>query len=197
MDSSDAVCFNLDDIVMPIKPDVLTKLLEETNYCLVKTKFLKDGFSNGFDLQYHGPVNRRNRSKNLPFRVGNPQDMWDKIMKEVRLHRYAGPFTEIPYSHFIQSPIGLVPKAGNKTRLIFHLSYNFQDYVSVNDCTPDELCKVKYNDLDHAIKNCLKMQKLWVEKFGNARTFPGIYFTKTDVVSAFRIILNRPEHYAG
>ena len=47
-------------------------------------------------------------------------------MKEVRLKRVAGPFKEIPFESFIQSAIGLVPKAGSdKTRLIFHLSYKF------------------------------------------------------------------------
>ena len=74
-------------------------------------------------------------------------------MKEVRAGQYAGPFNTIPYKNFIQSPIGLVPKAGNKTRLIFHLSFKFVDangvnIGSVNNCTPRELCSVKYNDLD-------------------------------------------------
>ena len=59
-----------------------------------------------------------------------------------------------------QSPIGLVPKAGNKMRLIFHLLYDFPDgSKSINHHTPEELCSVKYNDLDHAIKGCLKLLK--------------------------------------
>ena len=45
-------------------------------------------------------------------------------MKEIAEKRMAGPFEDIPFEHFIQSPIGLVPKdGGKKTRLIFHLSY--------------------------------------------------------------------------
>ena len=78
-------------------------------------------------------------------------------MKEVQSGRYAGPYDEIPYENFIQSPIGLVPKSGIKTRLIFHLSFHFDKrdannrQPSVNACTPKNLCSVKYNDLDTAM----------------------------------------------
>ena len=82
-------------------------------------------------------------------------DMWQKIMKEVKLGHYAGPYQEIPYQFYVQSPAGLVPKAGNKTRLIFHLSFDFEDFKSVNYYIPKELCSVKYRDLDHAVHNCL------------------------------------------
>ena len=79
-------------------------------------------------------------------------------MNEVKLNRYAGPFREadIPYNNYIQSLVGLVPKAGGKTRLIFHLSYQFE-LGSVNGNTPSEWCSVKYNNLDHAVKNSLKL----------------------------------------
>ena len=48
-------------------------------------------------------------------------------MKEVQVGRFAGPsdLDNLPFDSFIQSPVGLVPKAGNKTRLIFHLSFDF------------------------------------------------------------------------
>ena len=80
-------------------------------------------------------------------------------MKEVKLGHYAGPFFgQPPFENFMQSPIGLVPKAGGQTRLIFHLSYNFSESdKSFNFHTPDHLCSVKYNDLDHAVANCLKL----------------------------------------
>ena len=80
-------------------------------------------------------------------------------MKEVKLGRYAGPFKDKPpFENFIQSPIGLVPKAGGKTRLIFHLSYQFRNgNESVNYWIPKDLCSVKYKDLDHVIVNCLKL----------------------------------------
>ena len=79
-------------------------------------------------------------------------------MKEVQARRYAGPFANPPFDdHFIQSPIGMVPKDGGKqTRLIFHLSFDFDDDMkSVNHFTPKEICSVKYNDLDKAVQNLI------------------------------------------
>ena len=67
------------------------------------------------------------KSPNLKLNIGDEVDLWNKVMKEVKLGRYAGPFKEIPdefADDFIQSLIGLVPKDdGKDTRLIFHLSY--------------------------------------------------------------------------
>ena len=48
-------------------------------------------------------------------------------MEEVQLGHYAGLFKVIPYENYIQSTIRLVPKAGGKTRLIFHLSFDFSE----------------------------------------------------------------------
>ena len=121
-------------------------------------------------------------------------------MKEVSLNRYAGPFDEVPYHNFIQSPIGLVPKAGNQTRLIFHLSYNFGDNLeklgSVNHFTPKEMCTVKYNDLDHAIKASLKLAKesqtnkldpKLIDHIGE-QIVATIFYSKSDLKSAFRLV---------
>ena len=90
------------------------------------------------------PVNRQHTSSNIPLRAGTKTDLWNKIMKEVWLSRFAGPYKEedFPFSEFVQSPVRLVPKSGNKTRLIFHLSYNFGDkmdersiiFILLNDC---------------------------------------------------------------
>ena len=77
-------------------------------------------------------------------------------MKEVKEKRFAGPFREIPFEHFIQSPIGMVPKYGGKDyRLIFHLSYPKRGNT-VNANTPQEICLVKYPDFSSAIKRCLQ-----------------------------------------
>ena len=56
------------------------------------------------------------------------------MLKEVKLNHFAGPFSEIPYENYIQSPVGLVPKSDNDTRLVFHLSAPRND--SVNSNTP-------------------------------------------------------------
>ena len=113
--------FNLTDIVTPINWRVLEQLLNQANYCPIKSSKLVQGFRFGFDLGYEGPTKCRSSSKNLPFSVGNKNILWNKLMKEIKLGHVAGPYDDIPFDYFIQSPIGLVPKDnGLQTRLIFH-----------------------------------------------------------------------------
>ena len=109
--------------------------------------------------------------------------MWDKIVKEVHLGRVAGPFEEVPYFNYMQSPIGLFPKAGGKTRLIFHLSYQFPSGLgSLNGNMCKESCSVKYQDLDKAVKACLELFETVPE------THQNLYFGRSDLVSALRIL---------
>ena len=129
--------------------------MRKYNYDAAATKYLKEGFTNGFDIGYQGPKERKSCSNKLPLHVGSKTELWNKLMKEVKLGRVAGPFEEIPFDNFIQSPIGLVPKAGSnsgKTRLIFHLSYDFNPgEESLNFHTPRDICTMKYKDLDLAM----------------------------------------------
>ena len=110
-------CFNgdIEKIVMPINVQKLKEMLETLNYNKEETAYLAEGFTDGFDIGYRGPIDRQDRSANIPLRIGNKFELWEKLMKEVKLGRYAGPFGQIPYKKYMQSPIGLVPKAGNKT----------------------------------------------------------------------------------
>ena len=78
---------------------------------------------------------------------------------------------------FIQSPVGLVPKGTNGTRLIFHLSYP-RDGKSVNSETPKHLCSVSYKDIDFAIKMCKQEGE-------------GCFVAKSDMQSAFHTNLTR------
>ena len=148
---------NLEDIITPVKADVLKNLLDATSYDAVKTNFLVQGFRNGFSLQYEGPLQGSKRTApNLKLRIGNKIELWNKVMKEVELGRYAGPFEEPPFESFIQSPIGLVPKdKGQKTRLIFHLSYPCNGH-SVNSGIPKHKARVHYPAFDEAVKLCLQ-----------------------------------------
>ena len=181
--------FDLQNICTPVNPEVLKRMLLEANYDMAETEFLYNGFKFGFDIGYKGPKVRTDQARNIPFTVGNKFIMWEKIMKEVEAGRYAGPYKEPPYKRFIQSPIGLVPKAGNKTRLIFHLSYTFKESgnESVNFWTPEELCSVHYNDLDHAITNSLRVSMGNNRDQGEpqART---LFYGKSDLLSAFRVL---------
>ena len=150
---------NLNDIVTPIQVAEYAGLLFRAGYDPEKATELVQGFSQGFDIGYRGPTRRQSTSRNIPFSIGNEVVMWNKIMKEVRMGRVAGPFTFIPYKNYMQSPIGLVPKANNQTRLIFHLSFHFNnnEVKSLNFHTPEEQCTVQYKDLDYAMKASLDL----------------------------------------
>ena len=153
--------YDLDNIITPVNVDVLERLLIQSNYSTSETEFLVDGFRNGFPIGYHGPTNVKSYSQNLPLTVGSITELWQKMMTEVENKRFAGPFETIPFDHFIQSPVGLVPKdGGKKTQLIFHLSHpRLPSHVpqrSVNANTPEHLSKVNYPDFSEAIKLILK-----------------------------------------
>ena len=172
---------NLADIVTPVKASILQQLLSQAGYDKVKTEFLVKGFTDGFCLNYSGPLSKGRRfANNLKFRIGTPLELWNKVMKEVELGRYAGPFEEPPFEDFVQSPIGLVPKdKGKKTRLIFHLSYP-RGGNSVNSGIPKEYCSVKYPDFEEAVKLCLAQGA-------------NCHVAKSDMSSAFRHVPMRKD----
>ena len=165
--------YDLQNIYTPIDAEKFGNLLSEAGYDPAKTQFIYQGFKNGFPLNYQGETNVKRRSRNLPLNVGNKTDLWNKIMKEVRDKRVAGPYTEILFDTYIQSPVGLVPKdQGRKTQLIFHLSHP-KNGDSVNSAIPAEMCFVQYQDFTQAIILCLQCGKTCV-------------MGKSDLSSAFR-----------
>ena len=170
----EACNMDLEAIVTRVRPQRLEQLLKDSGYDRGKTKYLVDGFTNGFKFHYKGPLENGQRfAPNLKLRIGSKTELWNKVMKEVELGRYAGPFDKPPFDSFVQSPIGLVPKdKGQKTRLIFHLSYQ-KDGDSVNSGIPFEKCTVRYPEFDHAVKLCLQEGE-------------GCYIVKSDMSSAFR-----------
>ena len=189
-------CLQLDDIVTPIDADLLQQLLYDTGYNPIKTSWLVDGFRNGFDMGYREPLVQTNLSENLPLNVGSPVELWNKLMSEVRVRRVAGPFLNIPYDSYIQSPIGLVPKDEKKTRLIFHLSYDFNKkgqmdpaMRSFNFHTAEEFSTVKYRDLDYAIHTCVCLCK----KSNDINDYrDSLHLEKTDLKSTFRLLPGLP-----
>ena len=150
---------NLTDIVTPIDVDKLEELLIQSRYNKRKGDYLIEGFRYGFDICYQGDSKVKKTAPNLKLNVGSPTELWNKVMKEVGAGRYAGPFEDIPFEFYVQSPIGLVPKdRGKKTRLIFHLSYP-KNGDSVNSEIPKDKCTVKYPSFDEAVKLCLSEGK--------------------------------------
>ena len=107
-----------------MKVDKLEEMLKHYEYDPKELDFIVDGFCNGFQIGYKGNRDVQMRSPNLKLDCGSPEVLWQKMMKEVQNNRFAGPFENIPFKNYTQSPVGLVPKgAGMDTRLIFHLSY--------------------------------------------------------------------------
>ena len=160
-------------MVTPVNVTAYQKLLDETAYDSKESRFLTDGFKFGFDLGYRGDTKVKRTAPNLKFNVGNHIVLWNKIMKEVKEGRFAGPYASIPYEYHIQSPVGLVPKdGGDGTRLIFHLSFP-RSGKSVNSETPKELTTVHYCDFADAVRLC--------SKYGI-----GCVLGKSDMKSAFR-----------
>ena len=137
----------------------LENLLIQTGYPDRERNFIVNGFRHGFRIGYKGPTNVKLTAPNLKLEKPEHQViLWNKVMKEVKLKCFAGPFEDIPFkeTHYIQSPIWLVPKDnGSDMRLIFHLSYPRGTGRSVNANTPAELCSVKYPDFNEVIKICL------------------------------------------
>ena len=121
----EAINLDLKNLITPVKADVLEKLLKQSNCDLDKTNYLVDGFKEGFKLHLRGNLKECQRlAPNLKLRVGSKLELWNKVMAEVELGRFAGPFDKPPFEFFVQLPIGLVPKdKGLKTRFIFHLSF--------------------------------------------------------------------------
>ena len=160
------------------------ELLQQSWYLVAKMNFVLQGFREGFDIGYQGPVEVVRTAPNLKLRVGLELILWNKVMKEVGLKHFVGPFAQVPFEHYIQSPIGLVPKDnGNDTRLIFHLSYPHRGTTSVNANMPQELCHVRYPDIDDAIRMVLALGA------------SPIYLSKSDFKSAFRILGLNPRSW--
>ena len=140
--------YDLQNVYSPVDADILNQLLTQSNYDVTERQFLVNGFREGFSIGYQGPANRSSTSKNIPFLpgVGDEMDLWQKIMSEVKELRVAGPYEEVPFDQFIQSPVGLVPKSGGRTCMIFHLSFNFSKDLdkdgSLNHFTPADMCSV-------------------------------------------------------
>ena len=185
--------YDLKNIETPVKVAEYKKLLIEANYDKQKTKYLVNGFKRGFSLRFQGDRKVQRDAPNLPFTIGNETILWNKVMAEVEAKRFAGPFKEPPFKHYIQSPIGLVPKdKGKKTRLIFHLSYPRDGlYDSVNKSIPNDYCTVKYPSFDKAVQLCIKAGKnCSIAKSDMSRAFRNVPLRKGD----FMIMIMKAKH---
>ena len=63
--------FDVDHIITPVNAERLEEMLVATGYDEQKTRYLVEGFRNGFDFGYTGPTDRADTSTNIPFSVGD------------------------------------------------------------------------------------------------------------------------------
>ena len=100
-----------------------------------------------------------------------------ELERELTLQRKVGPFLEPPFSHFVGSPMGAIPKKHSnppKWRIIHDLSWPAGHFT--NDGIPQDLFSCSYDSLDSAI--CI------LKHLG-----PGALMSKLDLSDAFRHIL--------
>lgn len=134
----------------------------------------------GFELHINS-LHPRESCTNLVSAYQFPNIVDEKLQKEIKAGRIAGPFETRPFENFHASPLGIVKKKLPGTyRLIHHLSS--PKNMSVNDSIPEEFCTVKYSSIADAIA---KLKTI-------GRHSP---FSKTDVKNAFRIIPLNPSFY--
>jgi hypothetical protein len=157
----------------------LDALLE--NYPITEDKIkLSEGFKNGFRLEYKGP-RISITTKNLKPAVENKfitREKLQKLQKEVKLERRAGPFPTKPISTLRTSPICIVPKHDGGWRLITHLSY--PPGQGVNSFIDQEDYSVRYSSFDEIVSIVSDLGK-------------GALLGIRDIKSAFRLL---PVHRA-
>ena len=132
------------------------------------------GFRFGLNIYYQGPECQRT-CQNLPSARSNPDIFRQKFMKEVNINRFIGPFPIPPMPHLQCSPMGLVPKKGNKGKFRMITNLSFPPGDSVNTYIPKHYSTVHYKSFDEAV--------LLITKQGYF-----CYMGKTDVESAFHLI---------
>ena len=163
----------------PIKVDEIIPLLKL--YPDKKSAVtLKEGFVNGFKLGYLGERIGR-EAKNLKSVENDPARALEKLNKEIKMDRIAGPFKECPIQNLIISPIGLVPKSEpGKFRLIQHLSH--PEGNSINDGIDPDMSTVKYASFDVAVRLVVCVGR-------------GALMSKADIESAFRLLPIHPDDF--
>lgn len=140
---------------------------------------LKNGFTNGFRLNYSGN-SFQSDVKNLKSAYLHSNELNEKISKELKLGHIIGPFNEPPLDNFKVSPVGLVPKSDGGWRLITHLSYPYGG--SVNDGIDDKLCSVSYTSFDKVSQMVFDLGC-------------GALMAKRDIKSAFRLLPIHPDDF--
>ena len=91
-------------------PVIIHKLVESLKgYDPQLVKFLREGFSQGFRLQYKGS-RVHSVAPNLKTALERPEALEAKLNKELGAGQIVGPFAQCPLPNLRCSPVGLQPK---------------------------------------------------------------------------------------
>ena len=107
------------------------------------------GFTHGFSLHYQGPCHSLElRNSVSAHRHSSFLDNY--IISELHQGRIAGPFNSPPFSHFVVSPIAVVPKKAPGTFRVIH-DLSQPKPGSVNSFIPDSSARVQYETFDNVV----------------------------------------------
>lgn len=134
----------------------------------------------GARVGYTGPRATR-ICKNWPSALQHQEAVTTIIHDDVRRGRKVGPFTTPPFTPFVGSPMGAIPKKLSSTVRIIH-DLSFPPGGSVNEGIPDELCSVQYMALDDAIRHVVT-------------SGPGTLMAKLDLKDAYKHIVVHPDDW--
>ncbi len=149
-----------------------------------------DGFTKGFHLGHEGPRSTK-LGKNHKSADEFPNVIREKLNKELRASRFAGPFQDPPFETYTINPLGLVPKTtddGRDLPVLYPQDPGSYCLITdlrrsgINSAIPREVATVKYTKFDKIIAQCLHKGK-------------GCFLAKTDVKSAFPIIPINPQDW--
>ena len=140
------------------------------HYDPILAEQLLDGFINS--VHVHTQAETHDITVRNPPSISQHSDIVsEKLARELKAGRMAGPFLSPPFQPFYISPLGLIPpNALNEWRLILNLS--FPRGLSINDGIDPSLARVCYEDLDHVISI--------IQSIG-----PICYVAKSDLANAF------------
>ena len=164
-----------------MNPDRLEYHLKRIGYDKGKTKFLVQGFRNGFRLHHEGDLATKEPNNDISIDQ-NPTVVQEKLQKEIAEGRLKGPFEVPPFEDFHISPLKLREKTEKgKFRLIHNLSWPY-DEGSVNAGIEEEFKTVQYASVTKAIQLIMNHPK-------------GSVTRKTDLKDAFKLIPVHPDDH--
>lgn len=166
----------------PVNPSRLSDHLARIGYDPALTSYLVDGFSCGFSIGHNSDIDISNDCSNPRRAIKSQSVVMDKLHKELKAGRVAGPFDLPPFEPFHISPLNIrEKKTPGKFRLLHNLSYPY-DETSINANIPQNEKTVSYSTVGAAIRCLLSLPR-------------GAFTAKTDIADAFRLIPVNPRDY--